>query len=73
MGGRFRSRSVAARLLWLASLVVPRAGRRRWLEEWESELWHLEHASGPPDNRPKYASLQGAPPRNRLVNTQVEK
>ena len=57
MGGRFRTRSVAARLLWLASLIVPRAGRRRWLEEWESELWHLEHAPGRPDNRPSPLAL----------------
>ncbi len=33
----------ARRLLRVCSLLVPRADRGRWLEEWESELWNLQH------------------------------
>jgi putative ABC transport system permease protein len=39
---------VAAALLRILSLLVPKARRARWLEEWRAEVWHgLEGGSAP--------------------------
>lgn len=34
----------ARQVLWIASLLVPRADRTEWAREWTAELWHFCHA-----------------------------
>ena len=43
MRGLAHSLFVCTGILKMAAILVPRAARAEWLEEWRAELWHVWH------------------------------